>query len=55
MSRDEEVYKDAETFRPERFTDADSQDVLDPYNIIFGFGRRSVNIFVNHFDPQRIV
>jgi hypothetical protein len=55
MSQDEAIYNGAETFRPERFTDSDSQDVLDPYNFVFGFGRRCVNwILVNRFNTQRL-
>ena len=42
MTRDEEVYPDAESFKPERFikNGALTKDVRDPRDIVFGFGRR---------------
>ncbi|OSX58539.1 hypothetical protein POSPLADRAFT_1152453 [Postia placenta MAD-698-R-SB12] len=42
MSRSAEFYRDAESFRPERFEDLDANvDVLsDSRNYVFGFGRR---------------
>jgi len=42
ISRDEEMYPDPETFRPERFTEpnADGQLPLDPHKFAFGVGRR---------------
>ncbi|KAI0075227.1 cytochrome P450 [Panus rudis PR-1116 ss-1] len=39
MSRDAAVYHDPEQFLPERFEKSDDA-VLDPRNIVFGFGRR---------------
>jgi hypothetical protein len=44
MTRDEEVYPDAGSFKPERFikNGALNKEIRDPRNIIFGFGRRSV-------------
>ncbi|KDQ17442.1 hypothetical protein BOTBODRAFT_172482 [Botryobasidium botryosum FD-172 SS1] len=41
MSRDESVYKDADTFSPERFESKNGEIVLDPQEFVFGFGRRS--------------
>ncbi|KAF9505600.1 hypothetical protein BS47DRAFT_1400272 [Hydnum rufescens UP504] len=42
ISRDEEMYPDPETFRPERFTEpnTDGQLPLDPCKFAFGVGRR---------------
>jgi hypothetical protein len=42
MTRDEEVYPDAESFKPERFikNGALNKDIRDPRDIVFGFGRR---------------
>ncbi len=43
---DEQVYPDALTFKPERFLKSDegtlvlNPDVLDPADVVFGFGRR---------------
>jgi hypothetical protein len=44
MTRDEEVYPDAESFKPERFikNGALKKDIRDPRDIVFGFGRRCV-------------
>jgi hypothetical protein len=44
MTRDEEVYPDAESFKPERFIkDGDlNKAIRDPRDIVFGFGRRYV-------------
>ncbi|KAF9508831.1 hypothetical protein BS47DRAFT_1246786, partial [Hydnum rufescens UP504] len=39
ISRDEEMYPDPETFRPERFIEPNA-DGLDPYKFAFGVGRR---------------
>jgi len=39
MSRDESVFKDAETFRPERYEG--EQPEPDPTTFVFGFGRRA--------------
>jgi cytochrome P450 len=54
MSHDEAVYKDADNFWPEKFTDSNSQGDLDPYNFVFGLGRRCVRIFVGRLDTQRL-
>jgi len=42
MTRDESMYPDPETFRPERYTEVDGETAkkIDPRNYIFGFGRR---------------
>jgi cytochrome P450 len=42
MLRDESIYPDASTFRPERFMEADpdKKKLMDPRNYVFGFGRR---------------
>ena len=42
MLRDEFLYPDASTFKPERFMEADpdKKRLMDPRNYIFGFGRR---------------
>jgi hypothetical protein len=42
MTRDEEAYPDAESFKPERFIKNGvlNKDIRDPRDIIFGFGRR---------------
>ena len=42
MLRDESIYFDASTFKPERFMEADPEKkkLMDPRNYIFGFGRR---------------
>ena len=42
MLRDESIYPDASTFKPERFMDVDpeTKKSMDPRNYIFGFGRR---------------
>ena len=44
MLRDESVYPDASTFKPERFMEVDpeKQKLMDPRNYVFGFGRRRV-------------
>ena len=44
-SRDAKYYPDPDTFKPERFLLESGQlnpDVLDPAEIAFGYGRRSV-------------
>ncbi|KDQ08477.1 hypothetical protein BOTBODRAFT_37914 [Botryobasidium botryosum FD-172 SS1] len=41
ISRDEKLYKDADTFSPERFEGTGDESVLDPQEFVFGFGRRS--------------
>lgn len=40
ITRDEEIYPDPEEFRPERF---ENEKVLDPREVVFGFGRRYVS------------
>jgi cytochrome P450 len=44
MTRDEDVYPDAESFKPERFIKNGSlnNEIRDPRDIVFGFGRRCV-------------
>jgi hypothetical protein len=44
MTRDEELYPDAGSFKPERFMKdgALNKEIRDPRNIVFGFGRRRV-------------
>jgi cytochrome P450 len=42
MTRDEEVYQDADSFRPERFIKADGTLNDDTVDYAFGFGRRYV-------------
>jgi hypothetical protein len=44
MTRNEEIYPDAEAFKPERFikNGALSKEVRDPREFVFGFGRRCV-------------
>jgi hypothetical protein len=46
MTRDEEVYPDPESFKPERFIKSGTlnKDIRDPRDIVFGFGRRCVLI-----------
>ena len=40
MTRDEEVYPDAESFKPERFIEngALNKNIRDPRDFVFGFG-----------------
>jgi len=42
MTRNEKVYPDPETFRPERFDkiSSASDELSNPRNLVFGFGRR---------------
>lgn len=40
MSRDETMYKDPDTFYPERFEGETGSNLLDPRAYVFGFGRR---------------
>jgi cytochrome P450 len=49
MTRDEEVYPDAESFKPERFIKNGTlnEEIRDPRDIVFGFGRRYV-LFERH-------
>jgi cytochrome P450 len=44
MTRDEEVYPNAESFKPERFIKdgALNKKIKDPRDIVFGFGRRCI-------------
>ena len=44
MTRDEEVYPDPESFKPERFIKDGTlnKNIRDPRDIVFGFGRRCV-------------
>jgi cytochrome P450 len=44
MTRDEEVYPDSESFKPERFLKNGNINKVtrDPHDIVFGFGRRYV-------------
>jgi cytochrome P450 len=42
MTRDEDVYQDAESFLPERFLKADGTLNDDTVDYAFGFGRRYV-------------
>jgi cytochrome P450 len=45
MMRNEEIYPDADTFKPERFLETCTPEVerrRDPKNYVFGFGRRFV-------------
>ena len=42
MTRDEEVYEDPDSFRPERFLKADGTLNDDTMDYAFGFGRRYV-------------
>jgi len=47
MSRDEKRYPEPEAFRPERFLTADGKlnpNADDPFDFVFGFGRRCVTI-----------
>jgi hypothetical protein len=41
MTRDEQIYPEAELFNPDRFMDMEA-DQPDPKDFIFGFGRRQV-------------
>jgi hypothetical protein len=46
MTRDEQMYPEAELFNPERFMNQNGKeagpDQTDPRDFIFGFGRRQV-------------
>jgi cytochrome P450 len=46
MTRDEEMYPDAEAFKPERFikNGALNKEIRDPREFVFGFGRRYVGL-----------
>ena len=43
MTRDEEVYPDAQTFNPERFMNQNGPET-DPKAFVFGFGKRQAVI-----------
>jgi hypothetical protein len=53
MTRDEKVYPDAESFKPERFIKDGTLDkeARDPRDIVFGFGRRCVLSFILSSKP----
>ncbi|KAH8093136.1 cytochrome P450 [Cristinia sonorae] len=40
MSQNADLYPEPEAFRPERFIGNPNDEIMDPKNIIFGFGRR---------------
>ena len=42
MTRDEDIYQDADSFKPERFLKADGTLNDDTMDYAFGFGRRHV-------------
>ena len=44
MTRDDEVYLNTESFKPERSikNSALNNDIRDPCDIVFGFGRRCI-------------
>jgi len=44
MTRDEQMYPEAELFNPERFMNQNGKeaDQTDPRDFVFGFGRRQV-------------
>jgi Cytochrome P450 len=44
MTRDEQMYPEAELFNPERFMKQNGKeaDQTDPRDFVFGFGRRQV-------------
>ena len=49
MLRDENLYPDPESFKPERFLEKATPEIerkRNPREIVFGFGRRCVFIFV---------
>jgi cytochrome P450 len=47
MLRDETLYSDPHAFKPERFIKDGEIDpnVLDPHDVIFGFGKRYLSNF----------
>ena len=51
MTRDEEVYQDADSFLPERFLKADGTLNDDTVDYAFGFGRRYV-VFIPVFTKR---
>jgi hypothetical protein len=57
MTRDEEVYPDAESFKPERFIKdgALNENIKDPPDIVFGFGRRWVLFGFHGYHPSRLI
>jgi hypothetical protein len=48
MTRDEQMYPEAELFNPERFMTQNGKeaDQTDPRDFVFGFGRRQVFVVV---------
>lgn len=53
MTRDEQMYPEAELFNPERFMNQNGKeaDQTDPKDFVFGFGRRQV-VFICPLRPH---